>query len=98
MHTHMYIHICIHNIQEMDTANRAKLLAFTCGSGRLPAQGFAGLVPPFNIEVNRAESTENLPSAHTCFNQLCLPNYQEKEQLRSKLLLAINSDAGFGFL
>ena len=34
-----------------------------------------------------------------CMNGItAFVRYQEKEQLRSKLLLAISSDAGFGFL
>lgn len=40
-----------------------------------------------------------LPSAHTCFNQLNLPRYKSKEDLRSKLLLAISEcSEGFAFV
>lgn len=31
-----------------------------------------------------------LPTAHTCFNQLCLPDYDSYEQLVHALLWAIN--------
>jgi len=37
-----------------------------------------------------------LPSAHTCFNHLLLPEYSSKEKLREKLLIAINNSVGFG--
>jgi E3 ubiquitin-protein ligase HECTD2 len=38
-----------------------------------------------------------LPMAHTCFNQLILPNYETREMLESKLLIAIENAEGFGF-
>lgn len=43
-------------------------------------------------------SENRLPSAHTCFNQLDLPEYENKEILRERLLMAIHEGAtGFGF-
>lgn len=39
-----------------------------------------------------------LPSVHTCFNHFLLPDYQNKEILREKLLKAINNAEGFGLL
>ena len=43
-------------------------------------------------------STTLLPTAHTCFNQLDLPEYSSYEELRDKLLMAINEGSeGFGF-
>jgi E3 ubiquitin-protein ligase HUWE1 len=83
--------------EDMDLEQRAKLLAFTCGSSRLPAGGFAALHPHFNVEVT-AESVEHLPSAHTCFNQLTVPRYSSREQLSRLLLKALELDAGFGFI
>jgi E3 ubiquitin-protein ligase HUWE1 len=35
----------------LDVEQRAKVLSFACGSGRLPAAGFKALTPPFNVEV-----------------------------------------------
>ena len=38
-----------------------------------------------------------LPSAHTCFNQLDLPEYVSEDELREKLLIAIKEgNEGFG--
>jgi ubiquitin-protein ligase E3 A len=37
-----------------------------------------------------------LPSAHTCFNHLLLPEYSSKEVLAEKLLYAIHQSEGFG--
>ena len=39
-----------------------------------------------------------LPSAHTCFNQLDLPEYESEEIMKEKLLIAIREGSeGFGF-
>ena len=38
---------------------------------------------------------ESLPKAHTCFNQLVLPTYKTKQQLKDKLLYAIKNSEGF---
>eukprot|EP01006_Ploeotia_vitrea_P008428 TRINITY_DN20095_c0_g1_i1.p1 TRINITY_DN20095_c0_g1~~TRINITY_DN20095_c0_g1_i1.p1 ORF type:complete len:265 (-),score=6.02 TRINITY_DN20095_c0_g1_i1:44-754(-) len=39
-----------------------------------------------------------LPVAHTCFNQLDLPEYDDVDVLRNKLLTAIDHQHGFGLL
>ena len=41
---------------------------------------------------------ERLPVAHTCFNVLDLPPYRTEEQMKQKLLQAINFTAGFGIV
>jgi len=41
------------------------------------------------------QTPERLPTASTCFNLLKLPDYKNKSLLKSKLLLAIQSNAGF---
>jgi E3 ubiquitin-protein ligase HUWE1 len=43
-------------------------------------------------------STDRLPTAHTCFNQIDLPEYESYTKLRNALLLAIREGhEGFGF-
>jgi hypothetical protein len=87
------------NVAEMDTSKRAKLLAFACGTGRLPADGFRALKPNFKVDLAGTEPPTNLPSSHTCFNQLCLPPYRSKEEMQQKLDQAIGYGAeGFGFV
>ena len=50
----------------------------------------------FQIHRDDRETTR-LPCAHTCFNQLDLPAYENYDFLRSQLLLAINEGSeGFG--
>ena len=85
------------SVDGMDLERRAKLLAFACGTGRLPAAGFSALSPKFTVAVHRSEEEAHLPSAHTCINQLCLPAYASYETLDRQLRIAIEWD-GFGFL
>ncbi|GFR00555.1 putative E3 ubiquitin-protein ligase HECTD2 [Trichonephila clavata] len=37
-----------------------------------------------------------LPISHTCFNQLVLPRYKNRDILREKLTIAISNAEGFG--
>ena len=75
----------------------ARLLQFTTGSSQLPPGGFAELNPKFHIMS--APTFGVLPTAHTCFNQLCLPEYDSYEQFETALRLAINEGAeGFGMI
>ena len=83
-------------VAEMAHEQKAKLFSFTCGSSRLSGDGFQSLQPPFRVEV-RGEP-EQLPTSHTCFNELDLPPYASKAVLASKLHIAIESGAGFGFM
>lgn len=51
------------------------------------------LDPPFCIQ--NAGDTDRLPSASTCMNLLKLPAFSSKEQMREKVLYAIESNSGF---
>ncbi|KAF6210426.1 hypothetical protein GE061_013532 [Apolygus lucorum] len=75
----------------------ARLLQFTTGSSQLPPGGFKELSPRF--QLTPAPTFGNLPTAHTCFNQLCLPDYDNYEQFEKALLIAINEGTeGFGLI
>ncbi|CAI8030194.1 Apoptosis-resistant E3 ubiquitin protein ligase 1 [Geodia barretti] len=75
----------------------ARLLQFVTGSSQLPPGGFKDLSPKF--QITSAPTHGRLPSAHTCFNQLCLPEYDSCEQFQTALTLALNEGTeGFGFL
>lgn len=41
---------------------------------------------------------DRLPTSHTCFNILLLPEYSSREKLEERLLKAINYSKGFGML
>jgi E3 ubiquitin-protein ligase HUWE1 len=89
-------------VNEMTQEEKAELLQFVTGTGKVPLDGFGSLhgigggVSRFSI--HRSPRTDSLPTAHTCFNQLDLPCYDSYEKLRSQLLLAIKEGCeGFGF-
>uniref|UniRef100_A0A3B3ZTD6 HECT-type E3 ubiquitin transferase n=1 Tax=Periophthalmus magnuspinnatus TaxID=409849 RepID=A0A3B3ZTD6_9GOBI len=70
-----------------------KLLHFTTGSDRVPVGGMAHL----NFKVSKIDvSTDWLPISHTCFNQICLPPYRTRKELKHKLTIAISNAEGFG--
>ncbi|XP_046484252.1 E3 ubiquitin-protein ligase HUWE1 isoform X1 [Neodiprion pinetum] len=89
-------------LRGFDQADRAKFLQFVTGTSKVPLQGFGALegmngVQKFQIHRDD-RSTDRLPSAHTCFNQLDLPVYETYDKLRSNLLKAIHEcSEGFGF-
>lgn len=74
---------------------KRQFLKFTTGSDRSPLRGLGEL----NLIIMvQALDNERLPSAHTCFNHLLLPQYSSKDQLRNKLLKAIENNEGFGLM
>ncbi|XP_015774297.1 PREDICTED: apoptosis-resistant E3 ubiquitin protein ligase 1-like, partial [Acropora digitifera] len=75
----------------------ARLVQFITGSSQLPPGGFAELSP--QIQISSAPTTDALPSAHTCFNQLCLPSYSSFTEMQKKLVLAITEGSeGFSMV
>ncbi|KAG6874485.1 hypothetical protein C0995_010395 [Termitomyces sp. Mi166 len=87
-------------LKSFNRDERAKVLSFATGTSRVPLGGFVELqgvqgVQRFSIHKAYGES-DRLPQAHTCFNQIDLPQYTSYEMLRQQLLLAIN-EGGEGF-
>ncbi|KAH7927155.1 hypothetical protein BV22DRAFT_1193856 [Leucogyrophana mollusca] len=89
-------------LKSFNREERAKVLSFATGTSRVPLGGFVDLqgvqgVQRFSIHRAYGDS-DRLPQAHTCFNQIDLPQYSSYEMLRQQLLLAINEGGeGFGF-
>ncbi|KAF9934938.1 hypothetical protein BGZ67_003626 [Mortierella alpina] len=89
-------------VRSFDQTERAKLLQFVTGTSKVPLGGFSQLqgisgIQKFQIHKDFS-STKRLPSAHTCFNQLDLPEYETYEDLRQQLLTAISEcSTGFAF-
>ncbi|XP_072177562.1 probable E3 ubiquitin-protein ligase HECTD2 [Diadema setosum] len=70
-----------------------KLLLFATGSDRIPIGGMGEM----SFKIIRVDTSSNmLPMSHTCFNQLILPPYKSKRQLKQKLTIAISNAEGFG--
>ncbi|XP_072848984.2 E3 ubiquitin-protein ligase NEDD4-like isoform X4 [Pogona vitticeps] len=82
----------------MDAEKRIRLLQFVTGTSRVPMNGFAELYGsngPQLFTIEQWGSPEKLPRAHTCFNRLDLPPYESFEELREKLLMAVENAQGF---
>ncbi|KAK2967299.1 hypothetical protein RJ640_004865 [Escallonia rubra] len=89
-------------VKAFNKEDMARLLQFVTGTSKVPLEGFKalqGISGPQRFQIHKAYGApERLPSAHTCFNQLDLPEYTSKEQLQERLLLAIHeASEGFGF-
>ncbi|XP_077319075.1 E3 ubiquitin-protein ligase NEDD4-like isoform X23 [Lithobates pipiens] len=82
----------------MDAEKRIRLLQFVTGTSRVPMNGFAELYGSNGPQLFTIElwgSPDKLPRAHTCFNRLDLPPYDSFEELREKLLMAVENAQGF---
>uniref|UniRef100_A0A1X7TSC3 E3 ubiquitin-protein ligase n=2 Tax=Amphimedon queenslandica TaxID=400682 RepID=A0A1X7TSC3_AMPQE len=86
-------------VREMDNEKRVRLLQFVTGTCRLPVGGFVELMGsngPQKFCIDRVGKETWLPRSHTCFNRLDLPPYKSYDQLKEKLLFAIEETEGFG--
>lgn len=86
-------------VEDYDKNHRALFLQFVTGTSKVPLEGFKALqgmhgVQP--IQIHRISGVDRLPSAHTCFNQLDLPEFSSLELLRTKLSIAI-TECSHGF-
>eukprot|EP00854_Cymbomonas_tetramitiformis_P006315 gene6315-7567_t len=67
-------------LEEFSAEERSLFLRFVTGQGRLPVE----------IKVaSNGENSDRLPMAATCYNTLKLPSYNNYENLRDKLRMAI---------
>uniref|UniRef100_A0A2C9JRW3 E3 ubiquitin-protein ligase n=1 Tax=Biomphalaria glabrata TaxID=6526 RepID=A0A2C9JRW3_BIOGL len=77
---------------------RSRLLQFVTGTSRVPMNGFAELYGSNGPQLFTIEKWGNInqfPRAHTCFNRLDLPPYNTYQELRSRLMTAIENTQGF---
>jgi len=74
---------------------KRKVLLFVTGSDRVPIKGLASL--PFCIQRS-GNNSERLPTAHSCFNILDLPEYSSKIILAERLSVALRHTEGFGLI
>ncbi len=82
----------VHGLSDND---KRKLLSFCTGSDRVPINGLGELT--LTISKNGNDNNK-LPTSHTCFNHLLLPEYSTKDILKTRLLTAIQNSEGFGLL
>ena len=80
-------------VRAMTLEQKRLLLVFVTGSDRAPIGGLGAL----ELLVQRAgPDTDRLPTSHTCFNALLLPEYSSFDKLNERLLTAISNAQGFG--
>jgi len=84
-------------LESFNHEERARLLQFTTGSSRLPAQGFKALeANDGNFRLFTVAGVDKkdflYPRSHTCFNRIDLPIYDSKEELEGYLSLVINME------
>ncbi|XP_078443992.1 ubiquitin protein ligase 6 isoform X2 [Wolffia australiana] len=87
-------------LKSFSLEHKKKFLKFVTGCSRGPLLGFKHLEPKLCIRRSAAstateEDLNRLPTSATCMNLLKLPPYKSKEQMRTKLMYAINAEAGF---
>jgi E3 ubiquitin-protein ligase HUWE1 len=76
---------------------KASFLQFVTGSSKVPLSGFSELQGMRGIQrfsIHKTPQKGALMSAHTCFNSLDLPSYGSEDEMREKLLYAINEGGG----
>lgn len=92
-------------VSQLGREDLARLVMFVTGTSKIPIEGFAalqGMNGPQKFHIHRVSCASGpffpLPSAHTCFNTLDLPQYPSAEILSKQLLCAIREGSeGFGF-
>ncbi|XP_066246881.1 ubiquitin-protein ligase E3A isoform X2 [Euwallacea similis] len=82
-------------VHALSMEDKRKLLQFTTGSDRVPIGGLSRLKL---VIARNGPDSDRLPTAHTCFNVLLLPEYSSREKLKDRLVKAINYSKGFGML
>jgi hypothetical protein len=73
--------------------DKKRLLAFVTGSDRVPIGGLREI--PLRLQRN-GDGDARLPTAHTCFNTLMLPEYSGADAMRERLGVALANHEGFG--
>jgi E3 ubiquitin-protein ligase NEDD4 len=85
-------------VLSLNNEMRARLLQFVTGTSRVPMNGFKELYGsngPQLFTIEKWGTPENFPRAHTCFNRLDLPPYESYQQLKEKVIKAIEGSQGF---
>lgn len=80
---------------ELSSEEKGLFVKFVTSSSKAPLLGFQELDPKFGIRNVGYDSKSRLPTASTCVNLLKLPDYRDKQLLKTKLLYAIKAEAGF---
>ena len=91
-------------LSELSQEELSNLLMFATGSSRVPLKGFEqlesnrGTISRFTIEsIPYIPNKKNYIKAHTCFNRLDIPNFNNKKELKEAIIYICNNKIlGFG--
>jgi ubiquitin-protein ligase E3 A len=81
-------------VHSLTDEEKKKFLHFSTGTDRAPLRGLGSI----QFVVSREPDSDRLPSSHTCFNQIVIPEYPTREKLEAKLRAAIQQSEGFGLI
>lgn len=93
---HPAIKMFFNMISTWDKENLGKFLLFLTGSSRVPVNGFKDYKDQWKpITFSPGGDKSRLCVAHTYFNILDLPEYEDEVEMNNKLLISIQ-EYGFG--
>lgn len=78
--------------EQLTEQQRKEILYFATSTSRVPMGGLGNL--KFCIKL--AGRPQDLPTSHTCFNQLVLPPCTSESAMKEKLLVVVANAQGFG--
>ncbi len=81
-------------VRDYSLENKKLLLSFVTGAHRAPLGGLGKM----RFMIQRDGSADKLPTSHTCFNALLLPEYASRALLAKNLDIAIHNSKGFGLI
>jgi ubiquitin-protein ligase E3 C len=90
---HRAIQVFWQVVRDFTEDEKRKLLKFATSRSRPPLFGFKNLIPSFAIHNSGSE--DRLPTSSTCLNLLKLPPICDYDLMKSKILCAIEAEAGF---
>jgi hypothetical protein len=88
-------------VEEFNNEQRSKLLQWATGTSRVPVEGFTALQSNdgrrclFTLRALPQGERYQMPVAHTCFNRIDFPIYQDQETMKIHLKAMIIEPTGF---
>lgn len=80
-------------LHEMELEDKQRFLRFVTGSSKAPLGGLGNL----GLKIQRmGPDSDQLPTSHTCFNTILIPEYSSRQKTKERLLKAITECEGFG--
>lgn len=82
-------------LTEFNQEQRRKFLRFATNLSQTPIGGFARIQPRLQVDGGQNDYSDKMPRVHLCLNNLVLPDYQNEEEMRQMIILAIKDGTGW---